>query len=73
MSVTPKEEISCRHVEKVRHHDYCSPIWMAQAAASSADNAQQPAVTETVRGLPANANSHDRSAMHIGLFVMLDT
>ena len=66
MSVTPKEEISCRHVEKVRHHDYCSPIWMAQASDSSA-------VTETVRGLPANASSHDGSAMHIGLFVMLDT
>ena len=76
-----EEEIRCRHVERVRHHinlrwhthhDYCSPIWMAQAAASSADNAQQPAVTETVRGLPANANSQGGSAMHIGLFVKLD-
>ena len=39
--------------------------WMAQASDSSA-------VTETVRGLPANANSLDRGAMHIGLCVKLD-
>ena len=75
-------EIRLQHVERVRHHinvrwhthhHFCSPIWMSQAAGSSATNAQQPAVAETGRGLQANANSRDGGAMQICSFVRLDT